>query len=351
MEEKKNRIEALLFASGRRMDVDEICNICKVRREDALNALNDLKKKYEDSKTLTLVNDGEYWKLTVRKDYMELVQGIVTKTELSKGLMETLAVIAFKYPIKQSDVIKIRTNKAYDHLKELEGLGYITRQKYGRTKLIKLAQKFFDYFDLPEDKLRETFKDFDTLAKAIEEKESIIDKMKKAKPKEKTEVIEDPEVDLVGEKGEKVKLEVVNTDPDVYEEEKEVPVQVLQEKEKVGTLDVVDVPEKEEKEIEEKGEVKEEEAIPEEPPEDEDSADYMEQLQEKKVKTEIEKEIDKRVDELIHPIEDKEDDEDVEEEVKEMIEDQEGEPQDLIEASQEGENKDQNLNNKKDDNQ
>ena len=83
-----------------------------------------------------------------------MVRKIVTETELTRSVMETLAVIAFKYPILQSDLIKLRTNKAYDHLVELEKSGYISRQKYC-TNLIKLTDKFFKYFDLTEENLRE----------------------------------------------------------------------------------------------------------------------------------------------------------------------------------------------------
>ena len=131
-----------------------------------------------------IFDEGDFWKLTVREPFLPLVQKIVTQTELSKTLMETLAVIAFKYPIKQSDLIKIRTNKAYDHLNELEQMGYITRQKHGRTKLIKLSQKFFDYFNLPPDRLKETFSTFEGIANAIEEKEAEIKRLKEERRKE-----------------------------------------------------------------------------------------------------------------------------------------------------------------------
>ena len=70
-------------------------------------------------------------------------------TEMTKSVMETLAVIAWKQPIIQADVIKIRTNKAYEHIKELVGMGFVTSEKFGRTKKLKLTQKFLDYFDHP----------------------------------------------------------------------------------------------------------------------------------------------------------------------------------------------------------
>ena len=118
------------------------------------------------------------WKLTTREEYGNLVRKIVSETELTKSQMETLAVIAFKYPIKQSDLIKIRTNKAYDHLMELEKAGFITRQRYGRSKLIKLTDKFFEYFDLPREKLKERFLGFQQLASKIESKENEKERLK-----------------------------------------------------------------------------------------------------------------------------------------------------------------------------
>ena len=89
-----------------------------------------------------------------KEKYLALIQNIVTETELDKSLMETLAVIAWKYPILQADVIRLRNNKAYDHLRELEEAGFIAREKKGRTRTIRLTPKFFEYFDLPPSKAK-----------------------------------------------------------------------------------------------------------------------------------------------------------------------------------------------------
>ena len=81
-------------------------------------------------------------------------------------------------------MIHIRTNKAYDHLKELEQLGFISRKKHGRTNLIKLSEKFFKYFDLPEDKLKQHLADFNSIAQAIGQKEVELHERKALKAKE-----------------------------------------------------------------------------------------------------------------------------------------------------------------------
>ncbi len=120
MEDIKNKVEALLFSSGKPISFEEIKKLCRLRNDEQLNkALQDLKIDYDNrDSSLILVNEGDKWKITTKENYFHIVKKIVTETELSKTLMETLAVIAWKYPIKQSDLIKIRTNKAYDHLRE-----------------------------------------------------------------------------------------------------------------------------------------------------------------------------------------------------------------------------------------
>jgi segregation and condensation protein B len=183
-EELNEKIESVLFSSGRRMHVDELAKLCRTSVDNVTNALQGLQRHYEEKKSsLMLVEEGNMWKLTVREKYLPLVQKIVTETELPKSVIETLAVIAFKHPILQSELVKIRTNKAYDHVAELEEAGYITREKHGRTRKIKLTQKFFGYFDLPPEKMREAFAGFEVVEKAIEEKEKKLQKKDEKVPK------------------------------------------------------------------------------------------------------------------------------------------------------------------------
>lgn len=162
------QLESLLFSSGKAMAVEELAKLCKSSREEVKEALTELKRQYTEKQgSLMVVDEGDFWKITVREDYVPLVSKIVTETELSKTITETLAVIAWKAPVLQSKVIGIRTNKAYDHLTYLEEAGYITREKHGRTKMIKLGQKFFEYFDLPSERFKERFVKFEDMEKTI----------------------------------------------------------------------------------------------------------------------------------------------------------------------------------------
>ncbi|MFT4303332.1 MAG: SMC-Scp complex subunit ScpB [Candidatus Woesearchaeota archaeon] len=191
-EELKKKIEAILFSIGRKIHIDELLKMIKEKdKAKVIAGLIELKQKYnnDDNNSLMILQDGDFWKLTIKDQYIDVAKEIGVETELTKTVMETLAVIAYKYPILQSDVIKIRTNKAYDHLSELETLGYIQRERYGRTKQIKLTQKFFDYFDLPPDKLKETFHNVKEMEKVISEKENQIHEINQ----KKKEMIEEQE--------------------------------------------------------------------------------------------------------------------------------------------------------------
>lgn len=323
----KSKVEAVLFSVGHKISLDHIIKLCRSRKEEAIAALNELKKEYDDKQSsLMIVEEGDFWKFTVRDHYTPIVRKIVAETELTKSVLETLAVIAFKYPILQSDLIKLRTNKAYDHLTELESAGYISRQKHGRTNLIKLTEKFFKYFDLTEEKLKEQFRDFDSIAKAIKEKEEEVEKIKEEQRKRAEDLKKEDE---------KIKQEIESLDE--AEEEFEVPLEtyaakpkelisedfvkqenLFVEKEKIGSLEVVEEEQEESKqnnteqtedneenqsqgnelvEVKQKEEIKQltqQEINP--------KAAQIEKIsKEIKMASEMEAKIDQRVEEILHP--------------------------------------------------
>ena len=314
----KSKVEAILFSTGHRISLDDISKLSRSIKEDILSALKELQKEYDDKQSsLMLVEEGDLWKFTVRDHFIPMVRKIVTETELTKSVLETLAVIAFKYPILQSDLIKIRTNKAYEHLVELEKSGYISRQKQGRTNLIKLTEKFFKYFDLTEEKLKDRFKDFESIAKAIKEKEEEVDKIKEDQRKKAEELKKEDE---------RIKKEIESLDES--EEEFEIPLETYEakskeiisdsfanegnlivEKEKIGELEVIE----EQKEKSEKSQPKIQDAQQTQIQEKEEAKQIFEQKKKGQVKKqkkesedigikltpEMEKIVDEKVEQII----------------------------------------------------
>ena len=158
MEDNEKRVESVLFAVGKEITSERIANLCSLEIKKVDKILENLTKDYEQrDNSLQLVKKENGWKLTVKDTYVPLVSSIVTSTELERPLMDTLAVIAWKYPVVQSEIIKLRNASAYEHMKLLEEQGFIVKEKFGRTFKVKLTKKFFEYFDLPSKEAKEAF--------------------------------------------------------------------------------------------------------------------------------------------------------------------------------------------------
>ena len=158
METNHKKVEAVIFAVGKDISSERIASLCALNVKEVEQIMTELQQEYEQrDHSLRILQKEKGWKLTVRDEFVPLVSSIVTSTELEKPLMETLAVIAWKYPIVQSDVIKLRGSGAYEHMKLLEEQGFVAKEKFGRTFKIKLTQKFFEYFDLPSEEAKQAF--------------------------------------------------------------------------------------------------------------------------------------------------------------------------------------------------
>lgn len=158
--EEKNRIEALLFAHGKYIDEDIICELCGVDKKKLKRLLEELRVDYESrNNALAIFQEGNSWKINVREKYLSIVRKIVADTELPKSVMETLAVIAWKSPIYQSEIVRIRGNKCYDHIEVLEEAGFVTKDKKGRSFVLKTTDKFYNYFEIDHGNLKSIFEE------------------------------------------------------------------------------------------------------------------------------------------------------------------------------------------------
>lgn len=162
------KVEAALFISGRFLSMQELIGLTDVNPILLKKILWDLTDKYKNSGVCIIEKSG-LWKMDVAEEFTDMVNKLATgKSEFTKGEQETLAIIAYKQPMKQSVLIKIRGNKAYDHIKKFCEMGLVTKKKMGHTSELTLREDFFDYFHLggPEE-LREVGKE-----DALEKKES-----------------------------------------------------------------------------------------------------------------------------------------------------------------------------------
>ena len=193
-------MEALLFACGRYIEYSEIAQLTGLDKRKTKKVLEALRKDYSSQKgSLMIFQEDDSWKINVREKYLPLVRKIVSDTELSRGSMETLAVIAWKSPVFQSEIVKIRGNKCYDHIEDLESMGYVTKDRKGRSYILKTTDKFYTYFDIDHKNLqgvldsakrpepKEMQASLEEIEQPKEEKRSIVDAINVKKKTESEE--------------------------------------------------------------------------------------------------------------------------------------------------------------------
>ncbi len=154
--ENLRKIEAALFISGKFLTIQELVVLTDINPIMLKRALEDLSDKYKES-GINIVNKNDLWKMDVAEEYTILVNRLATgSSEFSKAEQETLAIIAYKQPMKQSVLIKIRGNKAYDHVKKFVDFGLIMKKKLGHTAELTVSEEFHDYFNINKrDSLQE----------------------------------------------------------------------------------------------------------------------------------------------------------------------------------------------------
>ena len=153
--ESEEKVEAALFISGRFLNLQDLIMLTDVNPIMLKEILNKLEKKYS-SGALRLIARNNTWKMDVAEKYHYLINRLATGTaEFTKAEQETLAVIAYKQPVKQSVIIKIRGNKAYDHIHKFREIKLLTAKRAGHTWELTLSEEFYEYFNVHKKEITE----------------------------------------------------------------------------------------------------------------------------------------------------------------------------------------------------
>ena len=145
----KARIEAVLFVTGRAVDLKEIATILEVDEQEVEDAMLSLIIDYSSRDGALEIDDENGYIIQVKDEYMDIVEKLCP-IDISNAVLKTLLVIALKQPIRQSLLKDLRGSTAYDHVSELVEKGMITRKKdsNGRSYNLKTTPKFAEYFKI-----------------------------------------------------------------------------------------------------------------------------------------------------------------------------------------------------------
>ena len=153
----KKLCEAALFMSPSPISLDELTKIMGLTSFSlSLKVIEDLMNEYNSrDSSLAIVKTGDKkFAMTVRPAYLKEVSHLAVGVEMSKAVLRTLGLIAVKQPVKQSIIVRIVGNKAYDYIKELIEKGFLIAQKKGQTKVLSTSPKFDSYFGKQAEEIK-----------------------------------------------------------------------------------------------------------------------------------------------------------------------------------------------------
>ena len=108
------KIEAVLYLKGRPISKNDLAEITNSDINSIINAINELKKKYCNSKSALELNEiNNKYCLELKSTLNDFVEDLLP-SELKTSELRTLATIAIKKKILQSDLILLRGSGAYD---------------------------------------------------------------------------------------------------------------------------------------------------------------------------------------------------------------------------------------------
>ena len=149
------KIEAVLYLKGRPITKKDLSEIANSDINSINDAIKDLKNKYSNKKSAIELNEVNYsYSLELKSSLNDFVEDLLP-SELKTSELRTLATIAIKKKILQSDLILLRGSGAYDHIKELLEKKFIVKlkQKDGRSFWLSLSEKFFQTFAVSNEYL------------------------------------------------------------------------------------------------------------------------------------------------------------------------------------------------------
>jgi segregation and condensation protein B len=145
-------IEAILYLKAQPLTLAEIAETALCDRDSAEEGLLELMADYSHRDTaLEVVQTPDGYSLQLRETFQTLVQSMIP-ADIGKGALRTLAVIALKGPIVQSELINLRGSTAYQHVQDLVEQGFARKRRRadGRSPWLQVTDKFHQYFQLDQ---------------------------------------------------------------------------------------------------------------------------------------------------------------------------------------------------------
>jgi segregation and condensation protein B len=152
----KQNIEAILFTAGNSIKTEEILEkLPGVTKAEFDEAVSELKQKYSGDSGILLLSFNGKLQFSSNQLYGDLVADVLLplkEKELSKTLLEVLAIVAYKQPITRLEIDDIRGVGSEYAIQTLSRLNLITvigrKESVGRPSLYATTDEFLKRFEL-----------------------------------------------------------------------------------------------------------------------------------------------------------------------------------------------------------
>ena len=143
-------LEAALYSAGRPIYINELKSVVGTKSEKVIRKLvGSLSERYSTrggALEVVLHVDGRA-AMQLNEEYDSMVKQFKNKPLLTVGPLKTLSYVAFHQPVDQRQVVADRGGHVYGHLRMMESMGLIHRERTEeRSYTVTTTPYFGDYF-------------------------------------------------------------------------------------------------------------------------------------------------------------------------------------------------------------
>ena len=152
-----NVLEAILFASGKEVEIDILLVKLQISRVAFEKALKSLQDKYSGDSGINVIKFKNKLQFATNPKYIDDVAEVlnpIREKELTKAMLETLSIIAYKQPITRLEIEEIRGVDCTYAVQTLSKMNMIEvvgkKDAVGKPLLFGTTDEFLKRFSLSD---------------------------------------------------------------------------------------------------------------------------------------------------------------------------------------------------------
>ncbi|MBL7168046.1 SMC-Scp complex subunit ScpB [Candidatus Bathyarchaeota archaeon] len=156
--ERLSMLEAALYSAGRPVGMENLKAVVRTKSDKVmLSMIRELDVRYKSRRSALEVKalPGNRAVMRLKPEFDATVKRFTNRPLLTSGPLRTLSYIAYHQPVEQVKVVEDRGSHIYSHLRRMEEMGLITRERInGRGYVIETTAYFSEYFGFGHDPMK-----------------------------------------------------------------------------------------------------------------------------------------------------------------------------------------------------